>query len=62
VYGTRTVSLKPTARELLAEARYSTHLSSNSTLSAVAAYRQNPDHDASAPAQTALGVRYNLSF
>jgi hypothetical protein len=62
VYGTRTVNLKPTARELLAEARYSTHLSANSTLSAVAAYRQNPDHDASAPAQTALGVRYNLSF
>jgi hypothetical protein len=62
VYGTRTVNLKPTAREWLAETRYSTRLSSASTLTAVAAFRQNPDHDASAPSQVALGLRYNLSF
>jgi hypothetical protein len=62
VYGTRTVNLKPTAREWLAETRYSTRLTSASTLTAVAAYRQNPDHDASAPSQVAVGVRYNLSF
>jgi hypothetical protein len=62
VYGTRTVNLKPTAREWLAETRYSTRLTSASTLTAVAAYRQNPDHDASAPRQVAVGGRYNLSF
>ncbi len=61
-YGTRTVNLKPTAREWLAETRYSTQLSKTSNLTAIAAYRQNPDHDATAASQVAVGVRYNLSF
>jgi len=62
IYGTRTVNLAGSARELLAEMRYSTRLSASSTLTAVAAYRQHPDHDESAPSQTAVGVRYTLSF
>jgi hypothetical protein len=62
VYGTRTVNLKPTARELVSEVRYSATLSKSSSITAAAAYRQNPDHDASAPSQVAVGVRYNLSF
>ena len=62
VYGTRTVNLKPTAREMLAETRYSTQLSATSSITAIAAYRQNPDHDANAPSQVAVGLRYNRSF
>lgn len=62
VYGTRTVNLAGSARELLAEMRYSARLSAGSTITAVAAYRQNPDHDDTAPSQTAIGVRYTLNF
>ena len=62
VFGTRTVNLKPKARELMAETRYSTRLSAASTLTAVAAYRQHPDNDANAAGQFAMGVRYQLSF
>lgn len=62
VYGTHTVNLRPAKREMVAEARYVTYLSNQSSLTAVAAYRQHPDHDATAASQTALGVRYQLAF
>lgn len=31
-------------------------------MTAAAALRQNPDHDAKADSQMAIGVRYNRSF
>lgn len=62
IYSTHTVNLAPTAREWTAETRYATRLSASSSISAVAAVRVHPDHDASAPAQLAAGIRYNQSF
>jgi hypothetical protein len=47
---------------MLAEVRYVALLSGSSSLTAVAAYRQHPDHDAQAAAQAALGLRYQLTF
>ncbi|TAK99983.1 MAG: hypothetical protein EPO09_00345 [Aquabacterium sp.] len=62
IYGVHTVNLAPSAREWTAETRYSTRLSASSSISAVAALRVHPDHDASAPSQLAAGIRYNQSF
>lgn len=61
-YSQRTVDLKPRAREWVAETRYVTRLSVNSSVTAVAALRQNPDNDATAPSQVVMGLRYNRSF
>lgn len=55
-------SLTPQAREWTAETRYTTRLSEDSSVTAAAALRQNPDHDANADSQMAIGVRYNRSF
>lgn len=60
--GTHAIPLKPEAREWTAETRYTTRLSADSAVTAAAAYRQNPDHDADATSQMAVGVRYNRSF
>ncbi|MBI5924907.1 MAG: S8 family serine peptidase [Aquabacterium sp.] len=62
IYATHTVNLAPTAREWTAETRYATRLTATSSISAVAALRVHPDHDANAPAQLAAGVRFNQSF
>lgn len=62
IYATHTVNLAPTAREWTAETRYATRLTATSSISAVAALRMHPDHDANAPAQLAAGVRFNQSF
>ena len=62
IYGTHTVNLAANAQEWTTEARYSTRLSPTASVSAVAAWRVHPDHDASAPSQLALGVRYSLAF
>jgi hypothetical protein len=63
IYGTHSVNLAAgSAQEWLTEARYVTRLSQDATLSAVAAWRVHPDHDAQAPAQIAIGLRYKLSF
>jgi hypothetical protein len=62
IYGTHTVNLAANAQEWTTEARYSTRLSQTASVSAVAAWRVHPDHDASAPSQLALGVRYSLAF
>jgi len=61
-YAMHTVQLRPQAREWITEVRYQTRLSAHSTLTAAAAHRQNPDHDATAPSQVALGLRYQWSF
>lgn len=61
-YAMHTVQLRPQAREWIAEVRYQARLSAHSTLTAAAAHRQNPDHDATAPSQLALGLRYQWSF
>jgi hypothetical protein len=61
-YGQRTIDLKPKAREWVAESRYVTRLSADSTVTAVAAFRQNPDNDATAARQVVMGLRYNRSF
>ncbi len=62
VYGTHTVNLRPAKRELVTEMRYVTRLSGSSSLTAVAALRQNPDHDAQAADQAVIGLRYEESF
>ena len=59
---THLARLTPQAREWIAETRYTTRLSADSTVTAAAALRQNPDHDANADSQMAIGVRYNRSF
>jgi Subtilase family len=61
-YAMHTVQLRPKAREWIAEVRYQARLSTHGTLTAAAAHRQNPDHDATAPSQLALGLRYQWSF
>lgn len=61
-YAMQTVNLRPEKREWVAEVRYQARLSATSSMSAVAAHRQNPDHDATAPNQTAIGLRYQLTF
>lgn len=61
-YAMHTVQLRPDAREWVLEMRYQARLSPRSSLSAAAAMRQHPDHDATAPSQIALGLRYQLSF
>ena len=62
INGTHTVNVAANAQEWTTEARYSTRLSQTASVSAVAAWRVHPDHDASAPSQLALGVRYSLAF
>ncbi|MFT3858764.1 MAG: S8 family peptidase [Aquabacterium sp.] len=62
IFGRRTVQLAPTAKEWRVEARYATRVGKDASLSAAALLRLNPDHDGSAPAQTVLGLRYNVSF
>jgi len=62
IYGTHTVNLAANAQEWTTEARYSMRLSQTASFTAVAALRVHPDHDASAPAQLAMGVRYSLAF
>ena len=61
-YGTHVVNLRATAREMLAETRYVTRLSANSTLSAVMSLRHHPDNDASAADQVVVGSRFDLLF
>jgi len=61
-YGTHAVNLRATAREMLAETRYVTRLSPNSTLSAVMSWRHHPDNDASAADQVVVGTRFDLLF
>lgn len=60
--GSHLARLTPQSREWTAETRYTARLSSDSTVTAAAALRQNPDHDAKATSQMAIGVRYNRSF
>jgi len=63
LYGTHTVNLAAGgAQEWLTEARYVTRLGRDATLSAVATLRLHPDHDASAAAQKALGLRFSQAF
>jgi hypothetical protein len=57
-----TTGLQPDAREGTLETRYTARLSVDSAVTAAAAYRQNPDHDAKAASQMAVGVRYQRSF
>jgi hypothetical protein len=61
-YGTHVVNLQATAREMLAETRYVTRLTANSTISAVMSLRHHPDNDASAPDQVVVGSRFDLLF
>lgn len=54
--------LQPDAREWTLETRYTARLSADSAVTAAAAYKQNPDHDATAANQMAVGVRYQRAF
>lgn len=62
VYAKHVVDLKGTARELVAETRYTVRLSAYSSLTAAAAMRHHPDHDINARSETIVGVRYALTF
>lgn len=62
VHGTRTVNLAGGRQEWLTELRYASPMGPEASLNAAATLRQHPDHDASAPAQIAVGLRYQLRF
>lgn len=61
-FGTQTVTLKPIQREHTWDLRYLQPLGWGQTLTAAVSWRQNPDHDANAPDQWALGIRYQKVF
>lgn len=62
IYGEQTVRLADGGQEWATEVRYLARLHGLATLSAVAAWRLHPDHDASAPSQLAIGMRFNQPF
>jgi len=62
VYGQQTVNLGSGPREWQADVRYQWRNSSSGLWTAAMTLRVHPDHDASAPAQVAGGVRYQLPF
>lgn len=59
---TQTVQARPNGREKLAELRYALPLSQRSMVQFTMAARLQPDHDADAPTQKLLAVRYLASF
>lgn len=61
-FANRVVDLKAQAQEWLTEARYVTRLGRDTQITAVAAWRQNPDNDPSARPQLLLGARWQHSF
>lgn len=62
VYAQHVVNLKGTARELVAETRYLLRLSDTASITAAAALRMHADHEASAPTQRVIALRYTLKF
>jgi subtilisin family serine protease len=61
-YATQSVSLRPTGMERDMELAYSTPMRSGGQLSALVQAKFQPGHDAQAPTQLGLGVKYVLSF
>lgn len=62
VFGRQTVSLAPRGHERRAEINYSTPLSSLASLSGFFMLRSQPGHDANAPDDVALGLRWSKRF
>lgn len=62
VYREQRVDLRGSARELVAETRYQLRLGPQAWLTAAAAWRHHPDHDAQARPETIVGLRYTLAF
>jgi hypothetical protein len=61
-YTDHTVQLKPEARERLTELRYSRPAGPGRQWALAVAWRVHPDHDATAPAELAMGLTYNVRF
>ena len=61
-YATQTLNLRPTGTEKDLELSYASPIGKAGKLSSVMMWRQNPGHDASAPLDRLLGVRYNSVF
>lgn len=61
-YATQSVSLQPTGTEKDLELAYATPMRFGGTLTAMAQVKLQPGHDAQAPTQLGLGVRYLRSF
>jgi Subtilase family len=54
----QTVNLRPSGHERLVEMQYSIPLTRQLSAGAVAIYRHQPNHDAAAPAERVLGLRF----
>ena len=61
-YATQSVSLQPTGTEKDLELAYATPMSFGGKLTAMAQVKLQPGHDAQAPTQFGLGVRYLRTF
>ncbi len=61
-YAEHTVQLKPSARERLTELRYARPDGPARQWALALAWRVHPDHDATAPAELALGLSYSIRF
>jgi len=61
-YATQSVSLQPTGMERDMELAYSTPMRFGGQLSALLQAKLQPGHDAQAPTQVGLGVKYVLAF
>ncbi|TBO30312.1 hypothetical protein EYS42_11510 [Aquabacterium lacunae] len=61
-YAEHTVQLKPEARERLTELRYTRPDGPGRQWAVALAWRVHPDHDATASAELALGLSYNIRF
>jgi hypothetical protein len=62
VMSNRSVSLVPSGRELLTEFAYRAPLGRDSSVSAVLAVRQQPNHDATAPIDAMVALRFRQLF
>ena len=61
-YTQQSIDLSPSGTERRVELSYSRPVGSTASLGATARLTLEPNHDASAPAQTALGIRYTTRF
>jgi hypothetical protein len=61
-YTQQSIALVPSGLERRLEFSYTRPLDMQTSLGATVRHTVEPNHDASAPAQTALGIRYTTRF
>lgn len=61
-FGEQRASLTPAGRELRAQVQYDAPVSKHSRISGVMMLRNQPGHDASAPADLGVGLRWSAAF